>query len=101
MMANVEKRIETAKTIQVNRRNYRRARDRALARLAGIYKEDYLSLLEEERIRDAAEGKSWLDIDGRTRSSLGGTGASNRNAALSIRDTDSNESQARHLAGEK
>lgn len=65
-MTSTSKRIETAKTIQVNRRNYRRARDRALARLAGIYKEDYLRLLNEERENDAKNGKNWLDITGRT-----------------------------------
>lgn len=99
-MANVEKRIETAKTIQVNRRNYRRARDRALARLAGIYKEDYLSLLEEERIRDAAEGKSWLDIDGRTKRSLDSLSAPNRGSEVSIGHQNRDHQEASNLGGE-
>lgn len=65
-MSDIEKRIETAKTIQVNRRNYRRARDRALARLAGIHREEYLDLLNQERESDALQGKTWLDLSGRT-----------------------------------
>lgn len=69
-MADVEKRIETAKKIAVNRRQYRRARDRALARLANQYPEEYAVLLEEERTRDEVEGKAWLDITGRTRADL-------------------------------
>ena len=49
-----------------SRRNYRRARDRALAKLANAHREEYLELLEHERIRDVKEGKAWLDITGRT-----------------------------------
>jgi len=40
-------------------RNYRRARDRALVRLSQAYPEDYRILFEEEKARDAAEGKAW------------------------------------------
>lgn len=40
-------------------RNYRRARDRALVRLAQSYPDDYRTLFEEERARDEAEGKAW------------------------------------------
>lgn len=40
-------------------RNYRRARDRALVRLAQANREEYSRLLEEERARDEAEGKTW------------------------------------------
>lgn len=65
-MADESRRIETAKTIMTNRRNYRRARDRALARLSNLHREEYLELLEEERIRDVKEGKAWIDLAGRT-----------------------------------
>lgn len=65
-MSQIDRRIKSAKTIQTNRRNYRRARDRALARLAGVYREQYLELLEQERMEDAKNGKTWLDISGRT-----------------------------------
>ena len=40
-------------------RNYRRARDRALVRLAQAHPDDYRTLFEEERARDEAEGKAW------------------------------------------
>jgi len=40
-------------------RNYRRARDRALVRLAQAHPDDYRTLFEEERARDEAEGKTW------------------------------------------
>jgi hypothetical protein len=40
-------------------RNYRRARDRALVKLAQANREEYFRLLEEERARDEAEGKTW------------------------------------------
>jgi hypothetical protein len=40
-------------------RNYRRARDRALVRLAHLYPDDYKQLLVEERKSDEQEGKTW------------------------------------------
>lgn len=40
-------------------RNYRRARDRALVRLAQAHPDDYRTMFEEERARDEAEGKAW------------------------------------------
>lgn len=65
-MDDESRRIETAKTIMTNRRNYRRCRDRALAKLSANHREEYLELLEQERIRDVQEGKAWLDLSGRT-----------------------------------
>ena len=61
-----ERRIETAKRNAVGYRNYRRARDRALARLATAYPENYKELLEQEKASDEAQGKKWLDINGTT-----------------------------------
>ncbi len=61
-----ERRIETAKNIAVNYRNYRRARDRALARLAKAYPELYQEYLLEEKVSDERMGKKWLDITGST-----------------------------------
>lgn len=65
-MTNTDKRIETAKRRAVHHRNYRRARDRALARLANAYPETYKELLEQEKVADVEMGKKWLDIDGST-----------------------------------
>ena len=61
-----ERRIETAKRNAVGYRNYRRARDRALARLATAYPEHYKELLEQEKANDETQGRKWLDIDGNT-----------------------------------
>ena len=61
-----ERRIATAKNMAVRQRNYRRARDRALARLAQAYPDDYKDLLEQERASDEHMGKKWLDITGAT-----------------------------------
>lgn len=68
-MNKTERRIETAKAQAVRRRNYRRARDRALARLGNDYPNVYRAYLEEEIEADEKMGKKWLDISGNTRSS--------------------------------
>ena len=67
-MDRVKKRIETAKAQAVRQRNYRRARDRALARLSNDYPNVYRNYLEEEMSADEESNKKWLDISGRTRS---------------------------------
>lgn len=56
------RRIETALRTAVYRRNYRRGRDRALARLSRMYPEDYINLLNQERKKDEMEGKKWNHI---------------------------------------
>lgn len=66
MIEITERRLETARRRAIGQRNYRRARDRALRKLANQYPELYQELLEEERKIDEQEGKAWLDIDGRT-----------------------------------
>jgi hypothetical protein len=68
MKKEVEQRIETAKAQAVRQRNYRRARDRALARLGNDYPNVYRTYLEEEMEADENMGKKWLDIAGRTKS---------------------------------
>ena len=70
-VVDVERRIKTATTHAVRQRNYRRVRDRALRRLANLYPDQYRELLEEERARDEAENKVWLDISGRTNAGVG------------------------------
>jgi hypothetical protein len=67
-MDKVNRRIETAKAQAVRQRNYRRARDRALARLSNDYPNVYRTYLEEEIEADEKMGKKWLDINGNTRS---------------------------------
>jgi len=55
-------RVESASRQAVAQRNYRRARDRALARLAQKYPNVYRELYEEEKERDKLEGKKWNSI---------------------------------------
>ena len=67
-MSETKRRIETAKAQAVRQRNYRRARDRALARLGNDYPNVYRTYLEEEMEADDQMGKKWLDISGNTKS---------------------------------
>jgi hypothetical protein len=60
------KRLRGAANQAVRQRNYRRARDRALVRLAHLYPDTYKQLLEMEKKTDDQEGKTWLDLDGNT-----------------------------------
>jgi len=66
MVNEIEKTIELAKRQLVSQRNYRRVRDRALAKLAKAHPEEYLHLLEREKESDEKTGKRWLDITGST-----------------------------------
>jgi len=66
-----EKRKMAALKQAVYYRNYRRARDSALVKLSQLYPDDYLRLLKQERKRYEEEGKSWIDISGRTNAHLG------------------------------
>ncbi len=70
-MTDTSRRVNTAVKQAVRQRNYRRVRDRALRRLANLYPDQYRELFEEERAKDEAQDKVWLDITGRTRSSVG------------------------------
>ena len=58
------KRLAAAENMAVRQRNYRRARDRALARLANDYKEIYLDYLAKEKAKDEQEGKRWHNLAG-------------------------------------
>jgi len=60
------KRLVGAANQAVRQRNYRRARDRALVRLAHLYPDTYKQLLEMEKKTDEQEGKTWLDLSGNT-----------------------------------
>lgn len=58
------RRLAAAENMAVRQRNYRRARDRALARLAQNHKGEYLELLEQEKEADLKEGKRWHNLAG-------------------------------------
>ena len=66
-----EKRLRGAANQAVRQRNYRRARDRALVRLAHLYPDTYKQLLEMEKKTDEQEGKTWIDINGNTIPTIG------------------------------
>jgi hypothetical protein len=76
----VERRIESALKQAVHYRNYRRARERALAKLSHLYPDTYKQLLGIEKAIDEQEGKNWIDITGATRMAIS-AGASSRDLA--------------------
>ena len=61
-----EQRLKLAIKQSVRQRNYRRARERALTRLAQAYPDLYKAYLEEEKQNDKTQGKAWIDLDGNT-----------------------------------
>jgi hypothetical protein len=61
-----EQRLKLAVNQAVRHRNYRRARERALTRLAQAYPDLYKAYLEEEKQNDKTQGKTWIDLDGNT-----------------------------------
>ena len=92
----VERRIESALRQAVHYRNYRRARERALAKLSHLYPDTYKQLLEIEKAIDEQEGKNWIDISGATRmvtstSTSHGELTTTREASVS---TSNNEGEA-------
>ena len=72
-------------------RNYQRVRGRALTRLAQENPDRYKELLEEERAKDETEGKSWLDLSGRTKRSMGSAGTPNRDSTVSESHQDGDD----------
>jgi hypothetical protein len=66
-----KRRLATAGRKAIRDRNYRRARDRALVRLAHLYPDTYKQLLEMEKLEDEKQGKTWISIDGTTVLSVG------------------------------
>jgi len=64
------KRLVAAAKYAVWQRNYRRARERALTRLAQAYPGEYKVYLEEEKENDYTQGKTWIDLDGNTNAGM-------------------------------
>lgn len=92
-MTEIAKRVEGAKRMAVRQRNYRRARDRALARLANAYPETYKELLEQEKVADVELGKKWVDIDGSTIPTMDLRTYSSITGALGSYSTDNRENE--------
>jgi hypothetical protein len=64
------KRLATAVKSAVGVRNYQRARSRALTKLAQAFPDEYKVYLEQEKLNDYTQGKTWIDIHGNTSSSM-------------------------------
>ena len=96
MTEELERRMAQAARRAVQHRNYRRARDRALARLAHAYPDTYKELLAVERQFDEQQGKKWLDINGTTNLSVGvhtrATGADDLYAPQTSNSNSQNQS---------
>jgi hypothetical protein len=73
------KRLATAIRSAVGVRNYQRARSRALTRLAQAFPDEYKAYLEEEKLNDYTQGKTWIDIHGNTSSSMDTNAGANTN----------------------
>ena len=77
----------------IHYRNYRRARDRALVRLAQLYPDTYKQLLVTERNLDEQEGKKWIGIDGLSNLTIGThTRANGANAFVTTNNESENQS---------
>ena len=77
----------------IHYRNYRRARDRALVRLAQLYPDTYKQLLVTERNLDEQEGKKWIGIDGLSNLTIGThTRANGANAFVTTNNESQNQS---------
>lgn len=100
-MNQTDRRKVTAEKQAVHYRNYRRIRDRALRRLAQSYPDQYREYLEEERAKDEAEGKAWLDISGRTRANSAVDRAGTYASSIPGNQTSGDEQTKGYLEGEE
>jgi hypothetical protein len=101
-MNTIDKRKEKAEKRAVWLRNYQRARGRALTKLAQQYPDQYKDILEQERLSDEANGKTWLDITGATDNGAGVlTGTDRYNNTLISEQTDRDTEDEGDLEGEE
>ena len=96
-MGDLNRRMATAARQAVHNRNYRRARDRAMTKLAHLYPDTYKQLLGIEKAIDEQEGKSWIDLNGNSRMASS-TSTSSRDITNTRETVDS--SQASNNGGE-
>ena len=100
-MKTIDKRKEKAERRAVWLRNYQRARGRALTKLAQQYPDQYKEILEQERLSDEANGKTWLDITGATDNSAGVlTNADGYNNTLRSKQADRDKQNEGNDGGE-
>jgi hypothetical protein len=77
----------------IHYRNYRRARDRALVRLAHLYPDDYKLLLVEERKSDEQQGKTWIGVTDNTRLTITTHTRANAVPTLASHTSDGSENE--------
>jgi hypothetical protein len=82
----------------IHYRNYRRARDKALVRLAHLYPDTYKQLLDEQRSFDEQEGTTW-SIAGDSKLSITVHTRANSVPTFDTSTRDEGE-DARHNGGE-
>ena len=99
-MSEVERRTRSAAKRAVFQRNYRRARDRALVKLAQAYPDQYRNLLEEEMASDKAEGKAWPDLGGPAGITDDLQIGTRQHAALRSIETNRNKQDKGNVGGE-
>jgi hypothetical protein len=89
------KRLISAAKTAVILRNYQRARQRALTRLANAYPKEYKAYLKEEKQNDNTQGKAWIDLNGNTNSSMGASTRSDTKAGSrdTLRETQSRDNR--------
>ena len=83
----------------VHYRNYRRARDKALVRLAHLYPDTYKQLLDEQRSFDEQEGKTWI-IDSNSRLTVGIHTRANAANDLTFTSTSTSTGNTRENEGD-
>ena len=100
-METINRREQMARKRAVWLRNYQRARGRALTRLAQQYPDQFKEILEEERLSDEANGKTWLDISGTTNNDAGFYLPSSRSSDTSRpEETNADEQGEGNVGGE-
>ena len=99
-MKPIDKRKKYGESYALWLRNYQRARSRVLTRLAQENPDRYKELLEEERARDEAQGKTWIDLSGRTSSSLGSSSSPDRGSKTKVGQTNRDNEEDSDLGGE-
>ena len=78
-------------------RNYRRARDRALVRLAQAHPDEYKEIFEQEKTNDYTQGKTWIDLDGNTNASVDADTRTNTSRSKTETTQTGNQSRASNL----
>ena len=78
-------------------RNYRRARDRALVRLAQAHPDEYKEIFEQEKTNDYTQGKTWIDLDGNTNASVDADARTNTSRSKAETTQTGNQSRASNL----